>query len=214
VTTPVPREMVSCYVRRFGGWNKLRAAIAGELGIAVEDVLDLDACGGPPVYLQARTQHGDFEISVELYIDTARVSAYRGKTALLRAVARALGEDILYDDGQSVNPYRWVLVQPDGARFEVFEDAAQKLYMLVLDREIPPRRIDDESYFSSRQHLPLEKRTLEELERELQQGTLKFAVALDRAQDPGPDGFARFGEWESELKAEIARRKATGRTGR
>ena len=30
------------------------------------------------------------------------------------------------------------------------------------------------------------------------------------AQDPGPDGFARFGEWESEMKGEIARRRKSG----
>lgn len=210
MTATVPREMVSCYVRRFDGWTQLREAIAGELGIRVEDVLDLDAGGGPPVYLQARTQHGDFAISLELYIDTVRVSAYRGKAALVQGLARALGEDLLYDDEQSLNPYRLVVVQPDGARFEVFEDAAQEPYMMVLDRKIAPRRIDHEVYFESRLHLPRAERSLEELEWELQQGTLKFAMALDMAQDPGPDGFARFGEWESELKAEIARRKKSG----
>ena len=34
MSTTVPREMVSCYVRRFGGWTPLREAIAAELGIA------------------------------------------------------------------------------------------------------------------------------------------------------------------------------------
>lgn len=202
--------MVSCYVQRFGGWTRLREAIASELGIGIDDVLDLDAGGGPAVYLQARTQHGDFQIFLELYIDKSRVGAYRDKAQLLRGLARTLGEDILYDDGQSTNPYRWVLVKPDGSRFEVFEDAAQESHMLVIDRGIAPRRIYDEPYFESRQHLPREQRTLEELEWELQQGQLKFAVALDMAQDPGPEGFARYGEWEAELKAEIARRKNSG----
>ena len=79
--------------------------------------------------------------------------------------------------------------------------------MLVIDRGIAPRRIDGEPYFESRQHLPRAQRTLEELEWELQQGTLKFWMALDMAQDPGPEGFAWYAEWEVELKAEIARRK-------
>lgn len=207
MSTTVPREMVSCYVRRFGGWTPLREAIAAELGIGIDDVLELDAGGGPPVYLQARTQHGDFRISLDLYIDKARVSAYRDKTRLLRGLARALGEDILCDDGQSTNPYRWVLVKPDGSRFEVFEDAAQESHRLVIDRGIAPRRIDDERHFDSRRHLPQAQRTLEELEWELAEGQLKFAVALDMAQDPGADGFVRYGEWEAGLKAEIARRK-------
>ena len=133
VTTTVPREMVSCYVRRFGGWTQLRAAIAGELGIRVEDVLDLDAGGGPPVYIHARTQHGDFDLSLELFIDTARVTAYRGKMDLLLRLLRALHADILCDDALALNPYRRVLIKPDGTRFEVFEDANQQSHMLVLD---------------------------------------------------------------------------------
>ena len=206
------REMVSCYVRRFGGWTRLREAIARELGIGIGDVLDLDAGGGSPVYLQARTQHGDFQISLELFIDKARVSGYRGKAILLQGLARALGEDILCDDGQSTNPYRWVLVKPDGSRFEVFEDAGQPNHMLVLDRDLSQRPLlesteDRDAYFSSREHLPRSERSAEELEWELAQGQLKFAIALDMAQDPGPEGFVWYGEWEAELKAEIARRK-------
>ena len=205
------REKVSCYVRRFGGWTPLRKAIASVLGIAIDDVQNLDAGGGPPVYVEARTQHGEFEISLECFIDKARVTAYHSKPDLIRALARALGEDILCDDGQSSNPYRWVLVRPDGAHFEVFEDATQKSYMLVLDRTLAPRPLDVESYFESRLHLPRAERSLEELEWDLAQGALKFWLALNMAQDPGPDGFTRFGEWESGLKAEIARRRADRR---
>jgi hypothetical protein len=131
--------------------------------------------------------------------------------ALLLGLSRALGEEILCDDGLSPNPYRWVLLKPDGTRYEVFEDSNAEPHMLVLDRGIEARRIYDKAFFESRQHLPRAQRTLEELEWELQQGQLKFAVALDMAQDPGPDGFARYGEWESELKTEIERRKLQGR---
>jgi hypothetical protein len=119
-------------------------------------VLELDAGGGPPVDLQARTQHGDFRISLDLYM---------------------------------------------------FEDAAQESHRLVIDCGIAPRLIGHERHFESRRHLPQAQRTLEELEWELAEGQLKLAVALDMAQDPGADGFVRYGEWEAGLKAEIARRK-------
>ena len=76
-----------------------------------------------------------------------------------------------------------------------------------MDSDLP---LAGSAYFESRLHLSWSERTLEELEWELRQGTLKFAVALDMGQDPGPDGFARYGEWEAGLKAEIARRKKSG----
>jgi hypothetical protein len=80
---------------------------------------------------------------------------------------------------------------------ELLSDAASLIY--------------DEAFFESRLHLPHAERSLEELEWELNQGSTRFWMALDLAQDPGPDGFARFGEWESALKAEIARRKTKDR---
>jgi len=212
MNAPVPRRMISCYVRHFSGWAPLRGAIAAELRIGVEEVLDLSAGGPPPpVYIEARTQHGEFKIFVELFVDTARVKAYGGQMAFLLRLSRALGEDLLCDDGLSPNPYRWVLIKPDGSRFEVFEATDQPPHMLVLDPVIEPRLIYDEAFFESRRHLPNAERTLDELEWELNRGSMKFWMALDLAQDPGPDGFARFGEWESSLKAEIERRKTKDR---
>lgn len=210
--TRQPRHMVSCYVRRFGGWTPLRTAIATELGIGLDDVLDLNAGGqSPPVYIEARTQHGDFELLLHLFLDPARVKAYEGRMAFLVRLARALGEELLCDDGLSPNPYRWVFIKPDGARFEVFEAADAEPHTLILDRGIEPRLIYDEAFFEMRSHLPRDERGLEELEWELGQGTTRFFVALDMAQDPGPDGFARFGEWESALKTEIQRRRLKDR---
>ena len=203
--------MVSCYVRHFGGWTLLRSAIATELGLGPNDIADLNEGGAPPVYIEARTQHGEFEILLELFIDTARVQAFSDRMALLLRLARTLGEEILCDDGLSPNPYRWVLIKPDGSRFEVFETTDSEPHVLTLDRGIEPRRIYDDAFFESRSHLPRKDRSLEELKWELGEGTRKFAIALDMAQDPGPDGFAQFGAWESALKAEIDQRKSKRR---
>jgi hypothetical protein len=58
-------------------------------------------------------------------------------------MSRSLGEDILYDDGASFNPYRWVLMTPDGTRFEVFEDPDAEPSDLLIDPRIPPRQLQD-----------------------------------------------------------------------
>jgi hypothetical protein len=139
------REMVSGHVRRFGGWTALRRAVASELGIALEEVLELAAAGSPVAYVDARAQHGQFQLRLEIFVDPSRAPRWRSPEALLAGLARALGEDVLFDDGGSRNPYRWVLVRPDGARFEVFEDASHGGQDLVLDDRLPPRRLADPS---------------------------------------------------------------------
>jgi hypothetical protein len=94
-------------------------------------------------FVEAWTQHGDFGLRLEVFVDTTRAPGYRGEAALLAGLARALGEDVLFDDGASTNPYRWVLVRPDGALFEVFEDARVDPPFLVLDRRLEWRRLDE-----------------------------------------------------------------------
>ncbi len=135
---PIQREMVSGYVRRFGGWRALCEALAAALGVAPGDVIDVEAAGDPVVFVSARTQHGQFALRIEAFVDVSRAPAWSGKPALMAALARALGEDVLYDDGGSPVPYRWVLQRPDGARFEVFEDTTAAAHELILDASQPP----------------------------------------------------------------------------
>ena len=66
-----------------------------------------------------------------------------GETAFWKGLARVLGQEVLYDDGASSVPTRWVLVRPDGTRFEVFEDSTQEGPDLVLDSDEPPRRLPE-----------------------------------------------------------------------
>jgi hypothetical protein len=141
---PRPRELVSGYLRRFPGWTPLRQAMAAVLGVTAEDIIDVEAAGDPIIYLDARTQHGEFRLRIQAFIDASRAPEYRGKTAFLKGLARVLGQEVLYDDGGSPAPTRWVLVRPDGARFEVFEDAMQEGPDLVLDRDIPRRRLPED----------------------------------------------------------------------
>ncbi len=134
--------MIGCYVRRFGGWTALCEALARSLRISPADILAVEEQGDPVVFLDARTQHGDFALRVQAHIDEARAPGFRGETALMRDLARDLGEDLIYDDGASPAPTRWVLVRPNGERFEVFERADASGHELVLDGSIPPRRLE------------------------------------------------------------------------
>jgi hypothetical protein len=139
----IQRENVCAFIRRFDGWTPLRTAIASQLGCPVEDVIDLEEEGTPVAFLSAHTQHGEFAIMIELFIDTGRAPGYRGRDRFTTGLARALGEELLYDDGRSQNPYRWVLVQPDGVRLEVYEDTNVPGPDLVLDRDLAPVRLAD-----------------------------------------------------------------------
>lgn len=140
---PRVREMVSGYLRRFPGWTPLRQAMATVLGVTVEDIIDLETAGDPIIYLDARTQHGEFKLRVEAFIDASRAPEYRGETAFWKGLARVLGQEVLYDDGGSSVPTRWVLVRPDGIRFKVFEDSTQEGPDPVLDPDEPPRRLPE-----------------------------------------------------------------------
>ena len=52
------------------------------LGIAVDEIIDLEAPGDPDpvVYLDARTQHGEFQLRIAAFIDDSRAPEYRGGT--------------------------------------------------------------------------------------------------------------------------------------
>jgi hypothetical protein len=126
------REMVSGYLRRLDDWTALRAAIARHLGVAVAEVTEGEGGDGPAARVEASPQPGDFTLRLEVYVDADRAPGWQGEAALLSGLASELGVDVLYDDGASPNPYRWVLVRPDGSRAEVFEDAAREDGAIVL----------------------------------------------------------------------------------
>jgi hypothetical protein len=138
------RAMVGGYVRSFPGWTPLRQAMAAVLGIAADDIIDLNDTGDPVVYLDARTQHGEFALRLEAFVDETRAPGFRGRTAFWQGLARRLEQEVLYDDGASPIPTRWVLVQPDGERFEVFELATGDGPDLLLDPEEGRRRLPEE----------------------------------------------------------------------
>ena len=139
------RAHVSAYLRRFDGWTALVTAIAAELGVATGDVIAESAPGDPVAFLEARTQRGDFAIAMRVFIDSERAPGFHGTDAFLIGLAKRLACEVLYDDGRSDTPTRWVLVRPVGGRFEVFEDADAGAAELVLDPSTPPRLLGSPS---------------------------------------------------------------------
>ncbi len=113
------RTMLSLYVRSFSGWDRLREAVAGALGLPMAEVRGLMEEADPAVRLQALASVMGFRLRVELYIDSkrARVPAVE---ALAGELARRLSEDVAHHDGSN-NPYTYVLVRPSGERFLVEE---------------------------------------------------------------------------------------------
>ena len=118
---PHERVLIAGYLRRFDGWSRLCEAMAAVLGVPPSQVIALEASGDPVAFLSARTQHGDFAVAIEAFVDRTRAPGFAGKDAMMAALARQLGVEILYDDSSSTIPYRWVLASPEGKRFEVFE---------------------------------------------------------------------------------------------
>ena len=113
------RTMLSLYVRSFSGWDRLREAVAGALGLPMAEVRGLLEEADPAVRLEALASVMGFRLRVELYIDPkrARVPA---EEMLAVELARRLLEDVAHHDG-SKNPYTYVLVRPSGERFLVEE---------------------------------------------------------------------------------------------
>jgi hypothetical protein len=137
------RRGVAGYLRSFDGWTRLREAFARALDLSTSEVLDVESEGDPVVLLEAGTQHGDFALRMQAYIDEARAPGFTDETALMLKLAHDLGADALYDDGGSPVPARWVLVHPDGSRYEVFERTDAPEGELVLDATIPQRRLPE-----------------------------------------------------------------------
>jgi hypothetical protein len=99
--------------------DDLRAALAMTLSVSedrVQIIGDLGEITDAPVIVQLDELHGDFPVSVALFV--------RGETPaeLVASVSRALGLRALVTD-ETPNPFTWRLVHPDGRVEPVTVDA-------------------------------------------------------------------------------------------
>ena len=137
------RQVVSGYVGRSVSAAELIEAVANSLGVPNDAVAALDSNEVDPVaYVEVLRESGEYPTRVTAFVDDARVPVGAGKRDLIAVLARQLGASLLYDDGTSTNPYRWVRVDPDGRRYEVFDDPASET--LRIDPAHEPLRIDEE----------------------------------------------------------------------
>lgn len=127
-----PRDSLSFFIRVFPGWERLRTAVAGTLGVPVEQVRGLTEDADPAVRLDAHAFISGFQVMVDLYIDPQR-AAIPPLELFAAGVADRLNEDVAHHDG-SLNPYGYVLARPDGSRFAA-EEIADESPGLFLDEE-------------------------------------------------------------------------------
>lgn len=130
------RTVVSGYLQRALDVATLRAAWAAVLDVPVVRVAVGDAAtDDAAVALEVTAEPGEYQTRF-----VAFVAPGLDPSALIAALARWLDVSVLYDDGASTDPTRWVRVDPDGARDEVFEDTSSE--GLRLDPERGARRLD------------------------------------------------------------------------
>ena len=117
-TYPV-RELLTVHVRAFPGWERVRAEVAGALGLPIAEVRGLRDDADPAVRLEALAFVEGFRLQLELYIDAARAPVPTVE-ALAVALARRFVLDVAHHDGSN-DPYAYVLVRSDGRRFAASE---------------------------------------------------------------------------------------------
>jgi hypothetical protein len=119
----ITRESLSLFLRKFPGWDRLRAEVAAAFSVPVDQVRGLMEDADPAIRLEAFAFVMGFQAVVELYIDPLRAPLIPIES-LAVVLARRLSEDVAHHDG-SANPYRYVLVRPNGNRFAADEIAGE-----------------------------------------------------------------------------------------
>jgi len=132
------RRIVSGYLGRVVEAAQVRAALATALAVPSADVVaDDDDAPAPAAYVEVTYGPGDLPTRFVAFVDPARAP---DEDALVVALARTLGASVFYDDGASSDPTRWLRVDADGARYEVFDVGASD--ELRLDPTRGTRRLD------------------------------------------------------------------------
>lgn len=124
------REMIGFFVREPREAAALRGAIAGAFGVPEEEVRGLMEDAVPVVRIETFSYAEGFAWRVELYVDTAGASLPDPK-AIAAALARRLACEVAHHESQ-VNPYEWVVTQPDGGRRIAFEKDADAEGLILL----------------------------------------------------------------------------------
>jgi hypothetical protein len=102
----------------------LRDELARLLGLSKEDLAPLDAATPATlVPYQYTPRARGFLVTIEVYAGRASESAPRSDLALAQQLARRFAQDALVSPLTGEDPYRWLLVRPDGTTANVTEVA-------------------------------------------------------------------------------------------
>jgi hypothetical protein len=104
----------------------LRDELAKLLGLAKEDLVPIDAATATTrVPYQYTPRARGFQATIELYTGRAPASAPTSDLALAEHIARHFAQDVLISPpAGGEDPYRWLLVRPDGTTADVAEIAS------------------------------------------------------------------------------------------
>jgi hypothetical protein len=101
----------------------LRVALAQMLDLATEDLAPLEVATQSTTVPYQYTSHSrGFLTTIELYAGSAPESSPKSDLGLAQYLARRFAQDTLISPAEgNANPYRWLLVRPDGTTVEVTE---------------------------------------------------------------------------------------------
>jgi hypothetical protein len=103
--------------------DALRDELAKLLGLAKEDLAPLEAAtAATRVPYQYTPRRRGFRVTIEVYAGRVPASATTSDLALAEQLARRFAQDALISPpAGSEDPYRWLLVRPDGTTANVTE---------------------------------------------------------------------------------------------
>jgi hypothetical protein len=101
----------------------LRDELARLLGLATEDLVPLEAATATSrVPYQYTPRVRGFQATIEVYVGRAPASAPTSELAVAEHIARRFAQDVLISPpAGGEDPYRWLLVRPDGTTANVAE---------------------------------------------------------------------------------------------
>ena len=116
-------SILSVHLRERISEDRMRAALASALGIAEDQLAPLEeSTASTLVPYEYTPRSRGFLTTIEAYAGQAPAPAPKSDLELARVLAKEFGQDALIPPADSdANPFRWVLVHPDGSTVAVAE---------------------------------------------------------------------------------------------
>jgi len=118
---------------------RIRVALAAAMGIAQDDLAPLEAATPSTLVPYEHTPRSKgFLTTIAAYAGQAPPSAPRSDLDLARVLAKHLGQDALISpDDADPDPFRWILVRPDGSTTVVNELPSDDDGIVIVEPPAP-----------------------------------------------------------------------------